>query len=1016
MAIVPDRWVLVRVRFHGPYVVCQLTDSRGYRMSAPVEWVAPSERRRERLRELIAHCGDLATDLPLMRSGPHGTGPVPLAVFVDYPPFLRGEEEWRQWNDTLFSGLRDVVGIDRVQLVTFTGSLKRRRPAFSLPFDIVSYGPSAQAELTELRDRLWMRSDAVQKWGIATRDVGLVEESALEATLRERECDILITDDPDHAFLVCHELPLDQRPRLIVVQRAAGDRAPLPPRGTAAVWIDPAVPELRISELLFGFVHDLPIHEAVRATQRLAGERPGIRVFADPWTNQSLRIRDALVRMQTEAERLELRLPQADLAEFFERIASRVTSPRQQDQIDRLRRRFVPTGDKVPGGGFVRETHQPYASFDLMAASHAYGDLAAVRRVAASVRVVPQEFEAFEQEDSGLVPMAARSATLADAVTFAASNARVLRPLARDPDLRAILAEHQQRTVDIGLQRLDTSPLLASLDPHHHLVAGALYRLRVHVGNPLPDSLVVGERPPIDVLLPDTTDERGHLLDVVVQGKQFRVESEATQSLRVPPLGGSEPVYFAVRAPEWSGAASLRVHLYHRNHLVQSYLLDAEISRDGEIVASEPALKVSLAYTRVRKLEDAENLQPRAFSIAVNDSGRGTHEVILKGDEEMSAELTLSGMAFDVQVRQFRATLDTAARDPVSPDNGRVYATLAPGATPPADVADTIRAFARQGRALYEAMFTKVSRTNPAIRKQLTDLKQTRDKKIQVVRMDDTFAFPWNLLYDFTPPRRIAGTPEPPVCLGTVLDATGAAVQCGHTSSSSSICINGFWSIRHYIEELIGKGADTDAIVARPAHDGVRIIHDAGLPGATQFQSTMKTLIPAPNLAFGPAAETTLLDLLWKDPPERPSILVVVGHLESRMIPGEPESARVVMVPASEWLTRTELSDRALNAVCWTQPRPVVMLMACESFGLDASTINDFITSLSLAGAAAIIGAEAVVPAGLAMRCAQEMTRALWAKTTLGEAMTTFRRAVLAEGNPLAFVFNGIGSVDLTLN
>ena len=103
----------------------------------------------------------------------------------------------------------------------------------------------------------------------------------------------------------------------------------------------------------------------------------------------------------------------------------------------------------------------------------------------------------------------------------------------------------------------------------------------------------------------------------------------------------------------------------------------------------------------------------------------------------------------------------------------------------------------------------------------------------------------------------------------------------------------------------------------------------------------------------------TLLDLLWQDPPARPSTLIVVGHLEARTIPAEPDSPRVVMVPASEWLTRSELADRALNSLRWAQPRPVVMLMACESFGLDASTVNDFITSLSNAGAGAIVGAEA---------------------------------------------------------
>jgi hypothetical protein len=1024
MAVVPDRWALLRIRFEGPYAVCRLRDSRGRRLTAHVEWLPGWAQSGERFSGLIEHCRALAADLPLWRQGVHSTGPVPLALFVDYPPFLRGDAEWTAWNARLIDELRNALQADRVQPVTFAGSLERRRPAFSLPFDIVSHGAAAHTELEALRARTWMQSDDVKKWGVTLADVSATEAPALEAALREQNRDILITDHPEIAFAVCRDLRLDARPRLIIVMRKAGEQPDLPPSGTAAVWFDPMFPQLRVSELLFGFAHDLPIHEAVRATQRRGGEAPGIRVFADPWTNQSLRIRDALVQMQTEAERLELRMPQANLAEFFDRVEAKSKDAAQSVALTELRNSIEPK----PGVAFAVEDEEeamppwkvggppPDQDDSFVRAGRAYTDLAHVRQIAGSVRSIPQAFENFEQESEGLVPMAGRSAQLINAVRSAADAASRVSPLVTNPSLRAILEQHQQRTVDIALQRLETSPLLASLEPRTRLAAGTLYRLRVHVGNPMPDSLIVGERPPIDVLLPDTTDERGHLLDVVVQGKQFRVESDATQQLRVPPLGGSEPVYFAVRAPETSGPASLRVHLYYRNHLVQSYLLDAEISANGETAANEPVLKVTLAYTRVRKLEDAENLQPRALSIAMNDSGRASHELILKGDDEVSAEFELKESAFDTEVQKFRRTLDTAARDPANPGNGRVYPQIAAGAAPSVDVANTVRAFARQGYNLYEAMVARVPQRNTKMRQQLIDLAQDHDKKIQVVRMSPNDTFPWNLIYDFDLPTPRAGAPESPVCLGTVIDASGAPVPCGHTSSTSSICINGFWSIRHYLEELIGEGSDPDPNVTRPAQDAVRVVCDAALPGAGDFQTDMEAVIAAPHLAFGPTVETTLLDLLWKNPPERPSILIVVGHLEQRTIQGEPDTPRVVLVKASEWLTRAELGKRATKALGWTQPRPIVMLMACESFDLDATTINNFITTLSHAGAGAIIGAEAVIPASLAMRCAQLMTSALWDNLTLGEAMTTFRRLVLSEGNPLAFVFSGIGSVDLKLN
>jgi hypothetical protein len=89
--------------------------------------------------------------------------------------------------------------------------------------------------------------------------------------------------------------------------------------------------------------------------------------------------------------------------------------------------------------------------------------------------------------------------------------------------------------------------------------------------------------------------------------------------------------------------------------------------------------------------------------------------------------------------------------------------------------------------------------------------------------------------------------------------------------------------------------------------------------------------------------------------------------------------------------------------------------MACDSAGTTMTTVNNFEMSLLDAGAAAIVGAEAVVPSSLAMRCAEEMSQRLWVRQPLGAEMTRFRRRVLAMGNPLAFVFHALGNIDLTV-
>jgi len=56
------------------------------------------------------------------------------------------------------------------------------------------------------------------------------------------------------------------------------------------------------------------------------------------------------------------------------------------------------------------------------------------------------------------------------------------------------------------------------------------------------------------------------------------------------------------------------------------------------------------------------------------------------------------------------------------------------------------------------------------------------------------------------------------------------------------------------------------------------------------------------------------------------------------------------------------------------------------------------------------------VGSNLAADFARRFSRRIWSgKENLGSAMTEIRAELLAEGNPLAFLFHAIGDVDLNL-
>jgi hypothetical protein len=1022
MPFVGDRWALLRIRFDGPYLVVRFLDSEGRDQRFYDEWIhGAGWRLGACLPPIVERLQALAGPLPLSRPAPHSTGPVPLAVFVQTSRALQRSEAWSRIVAEVEAAMPPPLGPNRITLVSFAGRMRRRRPAFALPFNIVAHGVHAQADVEALRREPWLRDEAVRQWGcsIATAD----DTEPLEGVLRATDVDVLVSDALE-ALTICAQLPLRRRPRLIVLNHGFHDQTPPAPAGVAVAWFPqhsaflPPVPppagmlsrppDLRIGHLLFGLVHDLPLHEAMKAAERsrplhpLPDMRP--RLFADPWTNQSLRIRDALVRLQTDMERFELTLPRGDLRSFWQRIAR--TDPDSERVVTMLRTRLKPRAAprvlRSPGGDdfFAR-------------AGSAYSRLKSIHDTVADERRLPEDFEAFSEEGEGLVPMARSRESLAKLRDEASLQVSLLEGAAADPDFQAVLDRHQQRTVDLAMQRLETSPLLQPLNAATTLAAGAAYRVRVHIGNPQPDSLVSGERAPIDPLLPQATDE-GHMLEVAVQAKRFTLESPRTRPLRLPRFGASRPVYFSVRAPRELGAASLRVHVYYQNHLVQSYLLSAWVDDDEREMSDQTRrLEVVLAYTRVVNLARVEVAGARALSIGANADG-GTHKLIIKSSGS-SGELTLAPQTFASDVRKFRKLLADAARDPDNRKRGRVYPVLEAGEAPSPQVADNLRAFARQGSDLYEAFFRRASRNNEKLRAELIQLPLARDTKIQVVRFDDNFVFPWTLLYDYLLPDWNLGDPEPEVCLGHTLNADGEPVPCGHTAAPPVICMNGFWSVRHLLEEVIGRGVDADDTVARPAAAAVRVLCDAGLPGAARFETRLGEKIEAPHLALGPASEKPLLDLLWRKPPARPSILVIVGHMETRSKQGEADSPRITLVRATEWLTRKRIGNRATRALRWDQPRPIVLLMACDSAGTTMTTVNNFEMSLLDAGAAAIVGAEAVVPSSLAMRCAEEMSQRLWVRQPLGAEMTRFRRRVLAMGNPLAFVFHALGNIDLTV-
>jgi hypothetical protein len=1019
----PYQWLIFRLSFGPSGLWVSYEDSRGVVRRArhapgdAGEWVPfplsawpllpgydPITQARVPLR-FEEDIRTLVETLPPWRSGPHGNGPVPLAVFFEPPPNFSAVFDWEGVADQLLPPAVDRNYVQIARLVP--RQQKRTRAPFRLPLRVLAVGQSPSRALETLRAAGWYANDPrTREHGI---EIETVELPGLSDALERKDWSAVLVDEEDGPRAL--RLVLARRPPLVLLLAAREydnepSFAPLhvrAPGETALLRLkgDDLAPYVK--EFFYGIIHDYPLHEAVKAAGRQRPQQQPLQgqalLLANPESNNYLRLSDALTQLLDESQRVRRWRRLGQLDDFITRAADKLT-PRQVEQLSKL---------------------QSLRS-----------------RLDSDFHDIEVSSVDFRQETSSIVPMSRASSALASAHAASAHMSEVAASIVSDAEFVENIKQHLERRVDVALTRLLDNGS-APADMYEPLQQGARYEVRVHVGHPSPDSIVVGDPPPLDPLLPET-EESGHRLEVALFEKDFKLHSPNVRPLYLPLLGASEPVHFTISAPTREGVAEARIGVYYRNHLVQSFLLRANVTAAGKPlepltikvftaeadedgarwveVQTDKQLLVHLAFSRSERLTNLDDLGPRALSVGVNSNGDGaSHTFMLKLDAD-AAPISLTEKTLDEQIEAFREILRANTRNS---QNQPLFPTYPPAGGPPSeDFKRVIRALADKGSGLYKAIFTRV---NDSMQDELRMLAGASDKTIQVVRHDPNFVFPWPILYDFPLPQNIHGAPPPPVCLGYDGAAPAApadypAQKCAHGFQDEVYCVYGFWGIRHQIEQLVEIGGQTKNAVTQivpVSHEktvrlAVGTTDDYTKELVKQMSQSLGTSFVETNLS----AED-LLDLLWDDA-QRPSILVVLGHLQLQPVAAEPDEPRIVLVPSQKWLTADLILKRLMLKSRWKkQPNTLVLLMACSAGATEISTLNDFVTALTSAGAAAVVGTECLTFSSLVSRFAHEVTSELWKKKTLGEAVKFFNRRLVSSGNPLAFVFNYLGDADLTV-
>jgi len=922
---------------------------------------------------------DLILTLPSQRVGPHAGRPVPLPIFLDVPESLANE----LWEGELVA-LDPVLDPARIQLVRLARRRWLARPDPSPPLTVLGIGSTAERSLEQMRGRPWLANEQVRRFGFDIRTVG---EDAADAIGPYRR-DIVITDGSRLEQALGPSgggRDPDALPRLVIAfdDPARDLHDSRVPPGVSVLVVHPAFANPFVTDFLYGVVHDYPLHEAMRTATVLP---LSTRLYSDPIANGELRLSAYLSTLLREGLELETTPVPGDLTAFLARID------------DPAATRFVP----------------PSAGLNLTRSL-----------VNTNLQRVWDVGTDFTQEDTGLRPMSDAAAALATARDEAGAMRAVLADAVANPEVRAAMKAHQERVVDVTLERLEHTPLARDVLSHSAaatlwaddrtvLRGGARYRLLVNIGHRSSRSLVTGDQPPIDPLLPDGPT---HRLEVAIFGLDFRVEARKVQRISLPDLGPSDEAAFTIRAPKvrrgrGPRSARLRVVVYHQNHLVQAYLLSSIVDEE-ERLDERGTLAVRLEISRSARFTNLDELQPRAVSIGINEGPAGSHQIMIKKGGA-ATHFRYEASAVSPIVEAFRTRLLRATflgRAPRYPSD-RAVSVEGRG-----EFEMTIRDLASFGESLWTGL---INRAPGSIGTALNTLAEGFGQGIQIVRLEATTVVPWSIVYDYALPKDRTGAPASAVCVGwgPGVDPSGPpGKHCDHSPKVAGYCIYGFWGIRHVIEELLPEAV---ALTADPTFEVIPVSPrsvwlSADIPtdpSVVKLTSALATLL-APSVPRMITPTDSLVDLLWDDQ-QRPSVLMIVGHNETVGVPG-PASVSRINLPGGGSLEPKELSTRRVLDHRWGQPNTVAFLMACGSAATKPTTLNDFVLALNTAGAGAIVGTEVTIFTGLAERFASDVTRRMWSsgRSTLGEAVKEFRQTLATESNPLGFAFTSYGSADL---
>ena len=521
----------------------------------------------------------------------------------------------------------------------------------------------------------------------------------------------------------------------------------------------------------------------------------------------------------------------------------------------------------------------------------------------------------------------------------------------------------------------------------HSLVTDREYSFCLNIGPPSALSNVLAAQPIPEAYLEPFYEEGGINLRVCLFSQQFRLANDS-QWLRLPRSGPTGTLQFSVSSPTKLGLARLRASIYHRQNLLQSILVTAQINS---------ALQTNLEHGNVAEVEFSlsdhlqipDDLPDRTLNILVNENPEGTHTFAVLG-ENVKKQFSIDRSDAEKLARQ---QLLAICSRPDKDGNPEYLYRDDDNSGDESKLVSDLKELAFLGWNLY-CRFSMEPLDEDFESKLEDTLKGPSSIQIASTR-SARYVYPWSVVYDkpllasnsvCSEALNLLRSGGPPGFLDKVSCPQNG---CANADDNTVVCPFRFWGFKHSIEQPPNAGEILKEISISGQPKCVIGAHCA-LSG-TQHRKEIER-----ECKLKADYSETKTDIGTSLASTTPHVVYFYCH------GGRTLSAPWLGVGKDEHI---ESSDLKAWKVKWPQTRPLVFINGCHTVDLSPDDLLDFVTAFNWTRASGVIGTEIAIPESLAREFGRDFLQQFLSGQNVRDVIRRLRLRLLEKYNLLGLAY-----------